>query len=296
MNKYLINYKIATVAELIKSFNWGGYNFSSYTNECWNCDAWIASKVIEANTAGEARYKFITDLIPQVEKCSVISQCAFRIVANSYFIYKQTNNPEKVVYIYYVRDVGHTGLHFDIQEIEQLPKFDLITNKKGLFYIMEAANASTFFTRLSMLLAAAEGFAGEVKIKNQIKTNKPTLEDILGTDLFKKLYSYGTGLRHKLLHGNIQAQDLFDGLTEQIYDKLRVYLKTRFDIQLEENVVHPQRNFSGNHLYTSTFEKLVDEKYLNLKLIEEAFDDNNSKRHETERLIFNGYIESPEDY
>ncbi|KKR31225.1 MAG: hypothetical protein UT63_C0078G0005 [Candidatus Gottesmanbacteria bacterium GW2011_GWC2_39_8] len=293
MNKYLINYKIATVAELIKSFNLGGYDFSSYTEEWWNCDAWVASKVIEANNAGEARYKFITDLIPQVEKCSVVSQCAFRIVANSYFIYKQNNNPDKVIFIYYVRDVGHTGLHFDTQEIEQLPKLDLIPNQKGLFYIMEAANASTFYTRLSMLLASAEGFAGEIRAKNQTRTDQTALENILGSELYKKLYSYGTGLRHKLFHGNIQA---FDGLTEQIYDKLRTYLKTQFDIQLEENVVHPQRNFSDNFQYASTFEKLKDEKYLDLKLIEEVFDDDNPKKHETERLIFDGYVESPEDY
>ncbi len=296
MNKYLINYKIATVAELIKSFNFGGYDFSSYTKDWWSCDAWIASKVIEANNAGEARFKFITDLIPQIEKCSVISQCAFRIVANSYFIYKQTDNPDKVIYIYYVRDVGHTGLHFDTREIEQLAKFDLIPNQKGLFYIMEAANASTFYARLSMLLAAAEGFAGEIKVKNQIRTDQRVLKEMLGLELFKKLYAYGTGLRHKLLHGSIQAHGLFDGLTEQIYNKLRIYLKTTFDIQLEENVVHPQRNFSDNFEYASTFEKLKNEKYLNLKLIEEVFDENNPKRHETERLIFNGYVQGPDDY
>lgn len=296
MNNYLINYKIATVAELIESFSLDGYDFSSYTKEWWNCDAWVASKVIEANNAGEARYKFINGLILQIEKCSVISQCAFRIVANSYFIYKKTNNPDKIIYIYYVRDVGHTGLHFDTKEIKQLPKFDSVSNKKGLFYIMEAANATTFYTRLSMLLAAAEGFAGEVKIKNQTRTNPIVLQEILGTELHKKLYAYGTGLRHKLLHGNIEAHYLFEGLTDEIYDKLRKYLNAEFDIQLKENVVHPQRNFYDNYQYASTFEKLKDESCLNLRLIEEVFDENNPKRHETERLIFNGYVQGPKDY
>lgn len=296
MNKYLIKYKIATVAELIDGFNLGGYDFNSYNKEWWNCDAWVASKIIEAKNAGGARYKFINELIPHIEKCSVVSQCAFRIIANSYFIYRKTKNPEKFIYIYYVRDVGHTGLHFDTEEIGQLSKFDFIPNKKGLFFIMEAANASTFYTRLSMLLAAAEGFAGEIKANNQIRTDKVALQEILGSELYKKLYDYGTGLRNKLFHGNIEAHHLFDGLTDQVYDKLRQYLKNKFNIQLDENVVQPQRNFYGNFQYMSTYEKINDELSLDLELIESALDDNNPKHYELERQIFSGSIESPKDY
>lgn len=296
MNDYLINYKIATVAELIQGFRSGGYDFSSYTKEWWNCDAWIASKVVRANNAGEARYMFIAGLTPEVQKFSVVSQCAFRLVANSYFIYKKTNNPEKIIYVYYVRDVGHTGLHFDTQEIKQLPKFESIPNKNGLFYVMEASNAGTFYTRLSMLLAAAEGFAGEINGKGQVRTDQNALKAILGDGLYNKLYPYGTGLRHKLIHGNIQNHQLFDGLADEVYNKLIEYLKGNFGIQLEENVIHPQRNFYGNFQYASTFEKLKDESFLDLKTIDDAFDDNNPQSHAIEVNIFNGYVESPKDY
>ncbi len=296
MNDYLINYKIATVAELIQGFSSGGYDFSPYTKKWWNCNAWVASKVIGANSAGEARYKFMKDLIPEVQKFSVVSQCAFRLIANSYFIYRKTNNPDKVIFVYYVRDVGHTGLHFDTQEIEQLPKFDSIPNMNSLYYIMEAANAGTFYTRLSMLLAAAEGFAGEISGNGQVRTDQPALKAILGVELYDKLYPYGTGLRHKLVHGNIQNHQLFDGLADAVYDKLTQYLKSQFDIQLEENVVHPQRNFYGNFQYASTFEKLKDDSFLDLKTIEDAFDENNPKRYEIEANIFDGYVDTPQDY
>ncbi len=296
MNKYLIQYKIATVAELIHPFNARGYSFKSYADSWWNCDAWIVSKVIEANTAVEARVSFHKDLIPQIEQFSVISQCAFRIIANSYFIYKETNNPEKTIYVYYVRDVGHTGLHFDNDEIDQLPKFDKITNKEGLMYIAEAANASTFYTRLGMLLAGAEGLAGEVITKRQVKTNQIELRKILGISLYNRLYGYGKGLRHKLFHGNIKTHQLFDGLTEAVYNKLRAYLKSEYDIQLEENVVHPQRNFNGNYEFAATWKKLRDEKYLDLRLIEKVFDENNDRRHEVEHQIFDGYVISPKNY
>src|SRR5574338_133549 len=98
MNDYLIKYKIATVAELVTPFELEGYQFTSYHKDWWEGDAWVASKVIKAKSAGEARFEFMKNLIPQVEKCSVVSECAFRFVANSYVIYKQTNNPEKIIY------------------------------------------------------------------------------------------------------------------------------------------------------------------------------------------------------
>ncbi|MCL4366704.1 hypothetical protein M1563_00850 [Patescibacteria group bacterium] len=296
MNDYLISYKIATVAELIQGFNSGGYNFSSYTNEWWNCDAWVASKIISANNAGEARYKFITELIPEVEKFSVVSQCAFRLAANSYFIFKKTHNPENIIYIYYVKGVSHTGLHFDTQEIEQLPKFQSIPNKNGLFYIMEAANSMTAITRLTMLLGAAEGFAGEIRANGRVRTDQNALKAILGNELYDKLYLYGTGLRHKLIHGNIQNQQLYNGLAEAVYIKITEYLKNNFDIQLEQNVVNPQRNFYGNFLSAGAFEKVKDESLLDLKMVEDAFDDDNPKKHEIEAAIFDGYVESPQNY
>ncbi len=296
MNNYLIQSKVGTVAELIKPFEAAGFYFRSYSDEFWNCDAWVATKEVKAETGGEARSIFYRELIPCIERFSVVSQCAFRIVANSYFIYKKTNNLEKIVYIYYVREVGHTGLHFDQEEIEQLSKFDSISNKASLMYISEAANASTFYTKLAMLLSAAESFAGQIFKKGQVKTNHAELSKILGGELHDRLYKYEVGLRHQLFHGNIKSHDLFDGLTETVYDKLREYLKTKYDIELDPRVVHPQRNFNGNYQAASTFDKLIDEKYLDLKLIEPAFDEDNPNRHKIWRSMFSDYVRQPYSY
>lgn len=296
MNDYLIKYKIATVAELIKSFELEGYEFTSYTKEWWECDAWVATKIIKANTAGEARFEFMKGLMPQIEKCSVVSQCAFRFVANSYFIYKQTNNPEKIVFIYFVRSVGHTGLHFDEEEITQLPKLASVPNQKAFLYIAEASNATTFYTRLIMLIGAVEAFAGEITKDKKIITNQDEIKKILGKDLYKKLYEYGKGLRHKLLHGNLGAHHLFDGLTDEIYNKIRIYLRENFDVQISENVVQPQRNFYGNFEAASMFMKFNDEPILDLKEIEEAIDDKKPNSHEKEQKIFTYYGGNPENY
>lgn len=296
MNDYLIKYKITTVAELIEPFEFEGYEFTSYTPEWWECDAWVASKVISAKNAGEARFKFINGLMPVVEKCSVVSQCAFRFVANTYIIYKLTNNPEKIVYIYFVRSVEHTGLNFDEDEVTQLTKLAAVPNQQAFMYIAEAANATTFYSRLTMLLSAVEAFAGEVRKGKSVMTNHAAIKGILGGELHEKLYKYGTGLRNKLLHGNFEAHYLFDGLSDQVYNKIRTYLRENFDVQMSEDVIDPQRNFHENFMYTSMFMGFNDPPNLDLKEIEIAVDDDKPEHVEKEQEIFTYYSGNPENY
>lgn len=290
MNKYLIKYKLATVSELIKPFILEGYEFSSYNPEWWNSSGWVASKEIEAENAGKARNEFMKGLFPLVGELSVISQCAFRYTANSYFIYKLTNNPEKKIYIYFVREVPHVGLHFDDKEVANLNKIHTIPNKHGLFFIADAANGGSFFTDLSMLLIGVEGLAGEIESRGMKKTNQIVLKEILGEDLYDKLYPYGEGLRNLLFHGKVKNHAKFDGLVEEVYVRIRVYLKTKYDISLEENVVHPQRNFHGNFEQAAALEAFKNEPILDLKIIDEAFD-TSQNRHD----IFT-YADGLQDY
>lgn len=296
MNDYLIKYKISTVAELIRPFEFKGYELSSFTPEWWDCDAWVASKVINAKSANEARFEFINGLIPIVEKCSVVSQCAFRLIANSYIIYKQTNNSEGIVYVNFVRPVGYTGLHFDEDEIAQLPKLSSIPNQQAFMYIAEAANATTFYSRLAMLLSAVEALAGEIIHGKSVITNHEAIKEIIGIELHEQLYRYGTGLRNKLLHGNIVAHHLFDGLSDLVYEKIRAYLRKNYEIHMQDDVVHPQRNFHGNFQYLSTFMKLKSTSNLNLNDIEIAMDNDNPKHVEKEKELFSYYSNTPEDY
>lgn len=295
-NSYLIKYKIATVAQLTEPFTLAGYDFRSYTESYWDCEAWIASKSIEAGSSGEALQKFMKGLIPEIEKCSAISQCAFRLVANTYIIYRKNNNPNKVIYIYYVEEVGTCPLQFEDIEINQLQKFDKIPKNKGLFFLMEAANAATFYTRLTMLLASAEAFAGESRKGKKVMTNHVALKKILGEELHKKLYAYGKGLRNQLIHGNIKTHQLFDGLTSEVYRKLCRYLKDKYDIEIDSQVVDPQRSFYGNFRQMSTYEELRDDSTIDLSKIEEAINESNSKHFELEKELFTGKAPEFENY
>lgn len=277
MNRYLIRYKLATVSELVKPFSFGGYDFSSYDSEWWKSDGWVASREIEAESAGKARHEFMKGLFSIVPELAVISQCAFRFIANTYFIYKLTNNQEKKIYIYFVREVSPVGLHFNEKEIANLVKINKIPNKHGLFFIADAANGGSFYTDLSMLIIGIEGLAGEIESRGVKKTNQVVLKEILGDELFAKLYPYGEGLRNLLFHGNVKNHSEFDGLVEKVYSRIVMYLKSKYDISLEENVIHPQRSSRGNFEQAASLEAFKDEPILDLKLIHEAFDDSQNR-------------------
>lgn len=296
MASYLIHYKVATTSELPEAFNLDNFHFSSYKEEWWESNGWLVSKEVQGNSMNEARSVFIRGLIPKIERIVAVSQCAFRIFANSYFIYRSTNNSDQLIYVYFVKEVGHTGLHFDRDEIAQLSKFDSLANPKGLFYLMEAADSSTFYTRLMMLLGSAEGFAGETMREGRIETNKKILKEILGVDLYNQLYAYRTGLRHKLLHGNIETNGIPDDLNDQLYGKIVRYLRDNFDIQINEGVVHPQRNTHGNFRAMGALMKFNNEPLLDLRKIEEVLDDDRPDHTRREREIFTYSGLNPNDY
>lgn len=288
MNTYLIKSKIATVAELREPFVLEGYELSSYNPEWWRSDGWVASKEIEADNAGKAKGEFMRGLLPLVPELSVVSQCAFRLVLNTYFIYRLADNPKKIIYVYYIREAEPVGLHFDEPEKANLTKIHNIENKHGLFFIADAANAGSLYTNLSMLLIGIEGLAGEIESRGIKRTNKAALKEILGDELYLKLYPYGEGLRHQLFHGNVRDHGQFDGLVEKVYTRICLYLKTRYSIFLEENVVHPQRNFHGNFEQAASYGAFRGEPVLDLKAIHESFDDNRQQ-------IFT-FVSTPEQY
>lgn len=296
MNKYRILHKVATVAEIVEPFVHNDYEFTSYAPEWWNSDAWVASKIVTAENANNARVSFINGLIPIIEQCSTISQCAFRFTVGSFVIYRLNDNPDKDVFIYYVKDVGHTGLQFAEEERAQLPKMAAVENQKGFMYIMDAANCITFYSRLAMLLSAAEAFAGEVDMGNTKTTNKTILKEILGVDLYDKLYARGVGLRHKLVHGNIADHNRYYGMTEEVYKKIRSYLKVKFDIQIEENVVSPLRNFHDNYAYTKMYYRFRNEPVFDLRLIEDELSERKQARDKNLGEIFSGYAPDVKNY
>ncbi|EKD99966.1 MAG: hypothetical protein ACD_22C00127G0016 [uncultured bacterium] len=283
MNKYLISTKIASVSRLVKPFSLDGFNFCRYDQQDWDCDAWVATKSIEASNMLDAKRIFFRTLSPHIEKFSAVSQCAFRLFANSYFIFKEDNNTDNLIYIYFCKTTGHVGLMFDDEEIQQVCKLSDSLSNKGFFYLGESTNATTYYTRLTMLIMAVEGFAGENTIKTKNKTifkiNHKALRAILGEDLYKNLYEPGVGLRNVLFHGKLEDHSKFDGLNERIYEKLTLLLSKTYDIAFEENVVHPQRNFHENYVYMHNFWTFKETTILDIHKIEDDLENRHSKNN-----------------
>ncbi len=296
MSRYRIVYKIKTVAELVHPFEFGGYNFLQYSQEFWEDDCWVADRTVEATNFAEAFNQFKLDLIPIIEQCSSVSQCAFQIFGGSYLIYRLDNNPDKVVYIFLVKTYGHVGLLFDKQEIDQLQNTSKVANKNGFMYIMDATNCTTYYSRLSMLMSAVEAFAGEEDKAKIRRTNKTEMIAILGKELYDKLYLYGVGLRHKLVHGNISDHNEFAGLTDEIYSKIRDYLSSKYDIEINSKVVDPLRNFSDGGQFTRLFYKFRSEPVFELKSIEDELLERLDATDKSKGLIFAEYTPGVKNY
>lgn len=273
MNKYIVKQKISTLAELKDNFNHDGFTFSSLTNEFWNCRAWVAEKEIEAINVIEAINKFRNELVETIPKLCVTSQCSFDFVTNTFFAYKYNENPKNVIYVFYTRSRPNVGLMFNDEEKSQLKNIEKIPRKEGLFFLMDAANCSSYYSRTAMLLITIESLAGQVLSDRGFIADKDELNKILGNELRLKIYKGGTGLRNKLFHGaNINHKE-FQGLNKILYQKIINYLENNFGVILNKSVVDPQRNFNEIKEKINYFWKFKNDINLSFIDIENYFNE-----------------------
>lgn len=293
MHTYTIHHRIATLAELHEPFDYEGYKFSSYDPEPWKGDAWVATKEIKAENAALSINQFITELIPLLGYFSTVSQCSFRLAANTFIAYRKCHNTKKRLFVHFVRDTGAVGLHFDKPEIEQLKKVNVIPHRDGFAFMNEAANASTFLGRLTMLIMAIEGFSGETLVGKNYFTDPVARRAILGNNLDDRLYKKNVGLRNKLFHGVNKNQSLYSGLVDEIYDKLVDYLGG-FGIDINKNVVNPQRNTHDNYEFARMFYGYKGTPMFDLKVIQEAIDERiKSRIKEDDLFVYLGNPKKP---
>ena len=116
-------------------------------------------------------------------------------------------------------------------------------------------------------------------------TNRENTKKILGETLDKTLFEYNGGLRNILLHGKVKDHTQFEGLSEELYSKIRSYMKAEYEIELEENVVHPQRSFYGNFEVMRNFWVFNADPIIDVKIIEEALDDRTGKNQKEQELL-----------
>lgn len=275
MHEYLIQYEIKTPAYLVKSFEYGDFRFEAWRPESWDSEKWVASRTIESKNYVAAYKHFIKELISLNSRLSVVSQCAFQLRGSNFLIYRLDDNVQRNIFINYTQPRDVVGLPFDEQEINNLQKLDPVDNPDSLIYLKEAAEAITPYTRLAMLLMAAEGLAGRTeRVSGRIQysnTNKNKLKEIISEDLFEQLYKgreeeVEERIRHKLLHGNMVDDSIIGSLNEPLYQNILTYLSRHYLLNFTPAVNSP-RSFHGEYEYSGHFYKIKDDSSPNLRSI-----------------------------
>lgn len=276
MNEYLIEHKIKTLAELWDDdFAYEGYDFRQWDFTIADGalgDAWIAKKVIEAEDVLKAINTFREKLNSVIERVSFTSQCFATINPESYLIIKKNNNPEHILFLFSSKERKAVPLHFGVAEKEALSKIDNFKRQAVFRYLNESTNASTYYTRLAMLVISLESIASAMKKEAGLNVKEYIEKDILNdSDLYNKLFADGTGIRNRLFHG--QEVSITEDYVERIYKKIVGYFNTKYGLKINAGVVNPQRNFTNNHEAGRAWLKLKDEtSEIDLKKAVEVFE------------------------
>ena len=273
MNKYKITQKIKTLAHLLQPFDYEEFHFKQWGSTVKDGPTghvWIADKLIEASDIVKAINKFHKDLFKIITQCCLVSQCYFRMISEPFMVLKQNNNPNNILYLYHTKERRAVSLPFRKEEIESVKHLKSFPRKGAFMYINESTNATSFYSRLAMLIIALESIAGEKSIS---VTDKDYIKnDILKDDtLFDKIFQHGTGIRNKIFHG--KEVQIKDNYVKKIYESIVKYFNTKYHTTINLNVVHPQRTFSGSKNLVERFIQPVDKTVcIDFKRIIEKFD------------------------
>lgn len=247
MNKYKISHKIKTVAEVWEPFEYNDFKFRQWDFTIADGpkgEAWIAEKEIEAGNLSEAINKFRKDLLEIIQQCCFVSQCYFSLIPESWMVIKENDNPENAFFLYFTREIKAVPLHFNKEELESLKKLQSFPRKPAFMYLNESTNATTFYSRLAMLIIALESIAGE-KCPNI--TDKDYIKNTILKDgqLFEEIFNFGDGFRNKIFHG--KEADITGDYIDKIYKKIVEYFNFEYSTKVNLGVKHPQRNPWGNY-------------------------------------------------
>lgn len=293
MRKYKIQHKIVTLAqcavikndEIPGSFIVNGIEFSHWEfnhRDGWLHDSWIASSEIESDNLLNAINSFLNKLAKIIPRISLISQTYIEYINEPFVVQKEETD---IIYFRYIYEFKAVGLMFMEKEEKALSK--LLENNEisdyFYYYWNDAVNASGYSSKLGLMFSAIECL---VK-KNSNKDWKLT-EEILGEELVKDLYGTlenpSTGLRHRLIHDEyFRQEDHKKNYFEEIHKKVISYFNRKILLEnlINEDVVSPQRNFTGNKKSGDYYLKSKDGgNIFNLKILLKDFEKNNPMKPE----------------
>jgi len=302
MNQYLIEHKVRTLAELWDgNFSYEGYDFRQWDFTITKGalgNAWIAKKIIEAESVLKAINIFRDEFVPIVERMSFISQCFASVDSEPYLIIRENNNPEHILFLFFSKKRKAVPLHFSDSEMEDLNKLNNFERQAVFKYLNESTNANTYYTRLAMLVISLESIASMMKKGTELTAKEYIRQEVLkDDDLYTKLFEKGTGIRNKLFHG--QEINITENYVEKVYKKIVEYFNNKYGLKINTGVINPQRNFTNNYEAGRAWLKLKNEiNKIDLKkavgVFEKAYGDYNNRDDEFNKIFL--HTRMPEDY
>ena len=245
MNKYTIHHRIDTLLHLDKSFTFKNVSFSQWDIEVPGQEqtGWLATKNIDAENINEAHKEFFRHFVPLVDLISVAGQAHTSIDHQPFAITKE--NQEIFYGAYFMPNI--VPLVFGDDEIKSLKKLNHYNPRGNPFSALsEAIRATTGFTRLAMLAAALEGFAGELT-KNKTDLDYVKSNILKDEKLYEGIFKQGEGIRHIVLHGKpFPEKGLGDTpYNAQLFDRIIDFLNSETCANLDKEAKGRPRTRGG---------------------------------------------------
>lgn len=262
MNTYYIERVVSAVATIdTPSLVFGAYTFRQLrTTDGGYRPAWGVSGRTQSNGAVGALMEFDIALIPYVNALSIVTQCAATFRGQTYWIHRQTNNPDNVIVVSAIKGRRPTGMPITGASKPDIERLVNAQNNVALNFLREAINATSILGRITMLVMACEALAGTTyKTRNcpnqgcgftaKIKsTDQAELKNIAGESLFQIIWK-GTkqkgALRHKLMHGGYVSDDEALNIAGPLYEMVWHYVSIRFGLTTVMKILHAPRTFDA---------------------------------------------------
>ena len=262
-----------------------GYTFSRYVYDNYFNSGLLATKEVIAEDFNKAYQNFALNLVPLLNAMSVVTQCAIESMGvGSQYIYRLNNNSDRIAHLYVASRREPTGMDINPNNKGDIHLLQDEKLRTGLGFFREANNAGSPKTRLSMLLAAAEAFAGEEITKKTCPkcgaettsyptTSKSGLEKVLTKNLYTEIYNKKR-IRQHLFHGGKVDDSVVIEYANKVHEQLLFgYLQPTYALADPHKIIGAPRNASSFE-YSGSFIKLDSHVALlpSLQSLEEEWD------------------------
>lgn len=295
MPTYFIDHRIDTLAEL-----WGGsFMFDGLRVEPWSVDmqrgrqsGWIAKAEVEADTIDDALRDFFERFYRLVDRVGFIAQCHTAAELETFRITKPN---DRRFFWRFSRKQDAVPLHFNEAEIKSLLALEEYELRGDVFRCLrEAVNATSFYTRFAMLVAALEAIAGQIETRRGLKTNRAYISDSVLKDreLCDKIFRARDGIRNQMLHGSFvdSEQHGYTNYNQVIYDAVVDYFNEQHGLEIDKGARGAPRSAAGSYRESRGWWRLVaEDPDISLQKLCEIFDQPDSPSYFT-------LIDTPDDF